>query len=198
MLDVDYIIKAQSGDKQAFKFIFTSYRQNVYRTAFLILRDYQQAEDVVQETFMQVYLKLNRLSNPMAFKKWLYRITMNSCMEVMRKRKKNSLEAPEEDLDAGMENMAVDFNLPESKLIEKEQQMKIMECISKLSIKHRTVLILYYYNDFDVKEISEIIGSTEGTVKSRLFYGRKLLKEVLKAEGFDTEDDTEGGVMYGK
>jgi RNA polymerase sigma-70 factor (ECF subfamily) len=198
LIDVDYITKAQSGDKQAFKVIFTSYRQKVYRTAFLILRDYQQAEDVVQETFMQVYLKLNKLSNPMAFKKWLYRITMNSCMEVMRKRKKNSLETPEDDLDAGTEKMAVDFNLPESKLIQKEQQMKIMECISKLSIKHRTVLILYYYNDFDVKEIAEIIGSTEGTVKSRLFYGRKLLREVLKAEGFDTEDDTEGGVMYGK
>lgn len=197
MIEADYITKAQRGDKQAFKFIFTNYRQKVYRTAFLVLKDYQYAEDVVQETFMQVYLKLNKLSNPMAFDKWLYRITMNLCIEVIRKHKKISLEASKEDLDSDRKNIVIDMNVPESKLIEKEQQKSILKCISGLPVKHRTVLVLYYYNDFDVKEIAEVLGSMEGTVKSRLFYGRRLLKEALKAEGLDMPENTDGGVTYG-
>lgn len=148
---------------------------------------------------MQIYLKLDKLSNPMAFDKWLYRITMNLCIEVIRKHKKISLEASKEDLDLDVDRntIVVDINVPESKLIEKEQQKSILKCISGLPVKHRTVLILYYYNDFDVKEIAEILGSMEGTVKSRLFYGRKLLKEALKAEGLDMLENTDGGVMYG-
>jgi RNA polymerase sigma-70 factor (ECF subfamily) len=163
------------NDDDAFASVFNTYHQKVYKMAWLMLRDHQRAEDVVQETFLQVYTKINKLSNNMAFEKWLYKITVNHCYEIIRKHKKADLLL----LDETIENFTTNSSIPHMELIQKEVRKKIITAIYALPLKHRTVLILFYFNDLSIKEIAAIISKSEGTVKSRLFYGKKLLKIVL-------------------
>jgi RNA polymerase sigma-70 factor, ECF subfamily len=197
LIDAAIVKKAQNNDKQAFRFIFSSYRQKVYRTAYLILKDYQSAEDVVQETFLQVYLKLSKLSDPQAFERWLYRIAVNLCFDLMRKRGKTEIVPIDENTDKEIGVSSYNFNGPEDAAIKKDIQEKILESINSLTPKHSTVLILFYYNDFSIKEIAEIISSSEGTVKSRLHHGRKLLEEILNKQQIGKENKCSGGILYG-
>lgn len=197
MNDVDLITKVKNNDKQAFKVLFNTYKTNVYRTAFLILKDYQYADDVVQDTFMQVYLKINKLTNPFAFEKWLYKIAINLCFEIIRKNGKYKRIALDEEVDKEIIEWNGNVPLPENIAIQKETQRIILECIYSLQVNHRTVLVLFYFNSFSVKEISDIMECSEGTVKSRLFYAKRLLKDTLISKHNDIISENLGGIFYG-
>lgn len=183
--------RAKAKDKQAFRAIFDSYKQRIYKTAFLILKDRQKAEDIVQDTFFQVFIKIEGLADVKAFDKWIYRITVNLCFEILRRYGKLQIEQIGENLKD--ENS----NEPEDVIIQKELQAKVMNCIQELPTKQRAVMILFYYNDFSVEEIADIINCSTGTVKSRLFYGRKQLKDMLIKNNIDFNNNVKGGSIYG-
>jgi RNA polymerase sigma-70 factor (ECF subfamily) len=192
LIDPNIIQLVKMNDDDAFASVFYTYQQKVYKMAWLMLRDHQRAEDVVQETFLQVYTKINKLSNNMAFEKWLYKITVNHCYEIIRKHKKADLLL----LDETIENFTTNSSVPHRELIQKEVRKKIITAIYDLPLKHRTVLILFYFNDLSIKEIAAIISKSEGTVKSRLFYGKKIIKNSL-GENFNMDvDDIMGGIVY--
>ena len=196
MEDGELIARVKNNDRQAFKVLFDTYRPKVYKTAFLILKDYEYADEVVQETFIQVFLKIHKLTNPIAFEKWLYKIAVNLCFEIIRKNKKSKIVSLNEENSKELDNSTTDIFLPDNIVIQKEIQDKIMKCIDSLQVKHRTVLILFYFNNFSVKEISDIVNCSEGTVKSRLFYGKKLLKEDLLTNHNDIVNESMGGMFY--
>ena len=196
MADADLIARVKNNDKQAFKVLFDTYRPNVYKTAFLILKDYHYADDVVQETFIQVFLKIHKLENMVAFEKWLYKIAVNLCLCIIRKNGKSKTTAFDEEMDKDIVRNNEGMFLPDDIAIQKETQDKIMECIYSLQVKHRTVLILFYFNNFSVKQIADIMGCSEGTVKSRLFYGKKLLKDDLIKNHSDIVNENAGGIFY--
>lgn len=196
MLDLELLAQLKNNNKHAFRIVFERYRPNVYRTALLILKDHHNADDVVQETFLQVFLKIHKLTNPMAFEKWLYRITVNLCFEVIRKKGKTEVLSVDEVIETLFSSKDDKLPMPDEVVIQREIQENIMKSIDSLSLKHRTVLILYYFNDFNLKEISEIIDCTEGTVKSRLFYAKKLLKDSLIKQYGESNYESFGGVVY--
>jgi RNA polymerase sigma-70 factor (ECF subfamily) len=196
MLDLDLLAQLKNNNKQAFRIFFDRYRPNVYRTAYLILKDQHYADDVVQETFLQVFLKINKLTNPMAFEKWLYKITVNLCFEAIRKKGKADILTIDDDIDILINTEDIKFLKPDEIAIQREIQENIMKSIDSLSVKHKTVVILFYFNDFNLKEISEIIDCTEGTVKSRLFYAKKLLKDALIEQYNEKDYEGAGGVVY--
>jgi RNA polymerase sigma-70 factor (ECF subfamily) len=196
MVDIELICQVQNNNKNAFKTLFGNYKKKVYGTAFLILKDYQLAEDVVQETFLQVYLKIYKLSDPLAFEGWLYKITVNLCFEAIKKSKKLKLSSLEEYSELQMRSTLIDYNTPEEAAIVKDLHQQILRCVYSLSPQYAAVLVLYYYDNFNIREISEIVSCSEGSVKVKLFRGRKSLEKLLTKEHKDILDTMAGGIFY--
>jgi RNA polymerase sigma-70 factor (ECF subfamily) len=193
LISITTLEEAREGDREAFIIIYNHYRQKVYNTAYFILKDYQYADDVVQETFLQVHLKLRKLSNLQAFECWLYKIVVNLSLRLLKKAKRIStitfndeIEVPELNETDNLDNL----------IVEQEMLSEMMNCIYALPDKHRIVITLFYFNNMSLRDISEVLECSEGTVKSRLFYGKKLLKSVFSKRYYKSDGDSEGGIVY--
>lgn len=144
------------------------YQNNIYAAAFSICKNAQDAEDVVQETFIQYHMSKNQFESQQHIRAWLIRVAINKAKNVnhifWRKNK-----VP---LEEYMETLA--FETPKSQ--------NLFETVMKLPEKYRTAIHLFYYEDYGVKEIAGILRISESNVKTRLSRGRKLLKESLQEE----------------
>lgn len=193
MVDLELIEAVQNQDMQAFRTLFSLYKQKVYGTAYLILKDYQLAEDIVQETFLQVFLKLSKLKDPLYFEKWLYKITVNLCLDSVRKIKRRPVSSLEEYMEIQTDFSLRSIDTPENEAIYRDLQKRILKCIYSLSEKYSSVLVLYYYNNFTLKEIAQITNSSETSVKTRLFRARKNLEKELNKEELEMINKPTGG-----
>lgn len=173
----ELVRRMQQGDHEAFDRIFDYYQNRLLRTAWLILGNHADSEDVVQETFVKCYYNCRSLKNPAMFPTWLFQILTRTAW---RCGKKKSRETPVEELfDCGQSDTAAS---PLEQVLQKELQEELYRSIRGLSQKQRTVVILYYYNQLSTKEISRIMGCFEGTVKSRLYAARRSLEQSLRKE----------------
>ncbi len=171
MPEKNFITAAQSGDSDAFAQLVQRHSSDAYRTAFMVLRDREDVEDVVQEAFLTCYRKINTFRMDSSFKTWLYRIVINLCYDRMRKRgrEREAFQKVSFNMKTGYGDMSA---------IEKRIDLKDM--ISTLNTEYRTTLTLYYGMDFSVKKVAEVLDIPVGTVKSRLNSARNLLKERLE------------------
>ena len=159
---MDLIRRSLAGDEGAFSELFHQYKNLVYKTAYLILDNPNDAEDVLQEVFVQVHKSLSTYQpSKGAFSTWLYRITINHCLNRRRKRRPFVLSFDEVS-PALLTNHT---SLLESQLAEEEATQ---QALGQLSEKLRTVLILRYYWELSYAEIVQILDIPVGTVKSRL------------------------------
>lgn len=195
MDDVELIEQVKNKNKQAFRSLFNNHRDKVARTAYLILKDQQHVEDIVQETFLQVYIKINKLSDPTLFEGWLYKITVNLCFQMLRKQKKIKASSLDEYIDSGIDLNISDCT-PEDIVIAKDAKVKMLQSIYSLPTDYTVVIILYYYNNFSVKEIADIIKESESNVKTRLFRARKMLEKSLVKDYVVVSDNSKGGTLY--
>lgn len=195
MVDIDLIEEVKRNNKQAFRTLFISHRDKVARTSYLILKDHQLTEDVVQETFLQVSLKINKLSDPTLFEGWLYKITVNQCFQVLRKQRKITSSSLEEYIDSTFE-VNIDSLTLEDMVIAKDTKERMLQSIYSLPTKYTVVIILYYYNNFSVREIADIIKESESNVKARLFRARKLLEKSLEPMDGVISHNSKGGMLY--
>lgn len=170
----ELIINVQNGDMQAFEQLFDLYKCKALRTVYSMTRDKDVSEDIVQEAFVACYTSIAGLKNPEYFKTWFYRILTRTTWRYMKKKREL---IPVKEV-FGRSEISND-KLPLDNLEEKEFSKLIYKEIQKLKPKLQTTLILYYYNEFSVKEIAEIMSCLEGTVKSRLYTGRRRLKANL-------------------
>lgn len=193
LISLTTLEEARDGDREAFIIIYNHYRQKIYNTAYFILKDYQYADDVVQETFLQVYLKIRKLSNLQAFECWLYKIVINLSLKLLKKARRISTITFNEEIEVSELN---ETDSLDDLIVEHEMLFEMMNCVYALSDKYRIVITLFYFNDMNLKDISEVLGCSEGTVKSRLFYGRKLLKGVFNKRYYKSDGDSEGGTVY--
>lgn len=172
------VIQLNEYNKDNFKQLYDKYKLKIYKTIYLITNDSSTAEDILQEVFIQVYLKINSLKNASAFEHWLYKITINCCMKNFKKNKRfGIIEDDSKFYNKSEDNITY---LPEENLMKKEVSKEIWKLISLLPKYHRIPIILYYYNELSIKEISTIMKCSEGTVKSRLYYCKNYLKNALK------------------
>lgn len=148
--------------------LFETYRDNLFAVAFNVCKNPQDAEDVVQDTFMQYYALQKEFDSEQHIRAWLIRVAVNKAKNKNRsfwRRNKMSLEDYMETLS---------FETPESE--------NLFETVMQLPDKYRTVIHLFYYEDYSVHEISEILKLSESNVKVRLSRGRSLLREMLQEE----------------
>ena len=166
------VLRYQKGDNRALAILVKRYQNDFCRYACWYTGDIEMARDVVQDCWGIIILKLFRLRNPDSFKSWAMRIITRKCQDQLKARMRRR-----------------DYNSQNHQLInttehEDEAQVaglnKIQAEIDKMSFNHRLVLRLFYTEDQSLKEISNILGISTGTVKSRLYHAREKLKTNLK------------------
>ncbi|HHU86872.1 MAG TPA: sigma-70 family RNA polymerase sigma factor [Peptococcaceae bacterium] len=165
------IAAAQSGDSDAFTQLVQRYSSDAYRTAYMVLHDREDVEDVVQEAFLTCYRKINTFRMDSSFKTWLYRIVVNLCYDRIRKRSRER---------AAFQRVSINMKTGYRDMSDIEKRIDLKEVIATLNPDYRITLTLYYGMDFSVQKVAEVLGIPVGTVKSRLNSARNLLKERLE------------------
>jgi RNA polymerase sigma-70 factor (ECF subfamily) len=177
----DLIARYQRGQTDAFAALFGRYKNYVYRIALLVTRSSSDAEEVVQETFLDVLRALPRyrIDGPARFETWLYRVTVNRGRMHLRQRR-----PPSADWDALGEQLAnPNSNAdPEAMALRGERKVLLWKAVDALPDHHRLVVILRYLHNLPYKEIAEVLDIREGTVKSRLYTAHQRLRERLAAD----------------
>lgn len=151
--------------------------------AYRMLNNRQEAEDVVQDTFMRVYNNLERYDDTMKFSTWIYRIATNLCIDRLRKRKPiYSLDAESSEYEGldGYSMIPSDNRTPESELLLSETQRIIHQAIDTLPPKYKTVMILRYIHELSLQEVGDILDMPVTTIKTRVHRGREFLRKKLE------------------
>ena len=181
----DLIGKAKQGDMHAFEELILKHEKIVYNLALRMMNHSEDAKDISQEVFLKEYRSLTNFDERSAFSTWLYRITHNTCIDEMRRRKGKqnySLEEELENEEGSMQRQIADEgDTPEESLLREEQKSELLQALENLSEEHKAAIILRDVKGFSYEEIAEILEVSLGTVKSRISRGRNQLKnEILK------------------
>lgn len=178
------VLLAQQGNREAMGKLFTEYYPQAYILAVKLTRDEELAMDIVQDAFADVIKHIGTLKQPEAFSAWLNKITYNQCTRYFKK-KKELLVTEEDDggtLFDGLEEERPE-NLPEPSAEKEDLKRIISQFLDSLPEPQRAAVIMYYFEEMSVKEISYLQNATESTVKARLFHGRNALRaEIEKYE----------------
>ncbi|TSA44906.1 sigma-70 family RNA polymerase sigma factor [bacterium] len=166
------------GQKDLFEILVKRHIDRVYNFAFRYVHDRGWAEDITQETFLKVWKNLRRFDPEKNFKTWLFRIARNTALDFLRKKKSVNFSELEEEDDKIFEPPD-SGPMPQEIFERKETEAKIAKILDELSLKYRLVLILYYQNQLNFREISEISGESVDTVKSRHRRAILLVRQKL-------------------
>jgi len=185
--DESLIRAAQNGDRRAFASLLRRYEDTVYRFAFKLCRDREKAEEVFQDTFINVYRKLGTFDNRSRFSTWLYTIVANNCLMRQRKRRLHQLEDPLEVLDhapASMEGHQAHYAgpspaTPADIVLDRELRARLDAAIRKLPEEYRAVFVLRDMEDRSTEETATILGISVEATKSRLRRARAFLRNEL-------------------
>jgi len=170
--------KAKAGEAEAFEILTSEHQKYIYNVILRIIFDKEEALDLTQETLLKAYLNIKKFKGNSSFRTWLYRIAINCAMDYLRKRnvERSNFREIEE-----FENEVKDFETPEEVVDKKLTAEIVMKEINKLPLDYKVVLILRDIEGLNYEEISKIMNLNLGTVKSRLWRARNLLKERIKS-----------------
>jgi len=183
---VDSLIRAaQRGDQDAFEQLVRAYDQSVLRLAMNLLRSPEDARDVYQEAFLRVYKNLDSFRFDCSFHTWLYRIVTNICLDQLRKRKVRKEESPVvETADGPLDRMdafeeeAAESD-PERSMWNRQLKNKIENALLDLTPRERMVFELRHYQGLRLRNIGEMLGTTEEAAKNCLFRATQKMRSVL-------------------
>ena len=176
------IIKnAQNGSESDFETLILSCQRKAYSIAYRYLNNQEDAMDALQESFIKAYRSLGTFKGNSSFQTWIYRIVVNTCYDMLRKRKSRiqavSLYKNEGD-DEYMIEVPDDDKGPEDIIIAQEENADIFKCLEKLPLDHKEITLLRDVEGFSYEEIVDILSITMGTVKSRISRARLRLREL--------------------
>lgn len=153
--------------EEEFIYLFNLFKNDIYRLAYSYTGNYGDADDVTQAVFIKLYKRIDKFDSEINVKKWLIKVTINECKTLfLSSWKKRIVPLTEKE-----ENISL-----------KENDNSILLGIMELPKKYRLVIFLYYYENFKIKEIANILKKNENTVKTNLARARVLLKDILKEE----------------
>ena len=167
-----------AGNEDAIEMLVREYEAGVFRLALSILGDPAEANEVMQETFLSALRALTSYQEKKTFKSWLYTIAVNHSRSHLRKRK--VIERLRSTLTAIFRVDVQKQDSPEEAAIQNEKEAAIWRSLNRLDDRHRIVIILRYFHELSVGEISEILSIPEGTIHSRLHTARATLRDSLK------------------
>ncbi len=177
--DQHYINQIIEGNTNAFSVLVNQYKDLVFTLAYKMMKNKEEAEEVSQDTFIKVFNSLTKFKGESKFSTWIYKITYNTCLDRLKKCKK--------------ENSVVyldDFNEKQIKVIEsiienideKERNLKIQECLKLLPSEEAFLLTLYYFDDQSIADIAKVIDCNSNNVKIKLYRSRKKMASILRKQ----------------
>ncbi len=169
------VVRLRTGDIDALGELYRRYKTKIFRTALAVTRDQGAAEDILQETFLRLFIHADRIYTNVPLEPWLYRVAVNlSHTWIQKRRCRIGL------LEDMLERLTAPLHLLPERMVEQaEVQETVQQAIANLPLAHRTVVVLFYLEHLSLKEIAGILEIPVGTVKSRLYYARESLKGLL-------------------
>jgi RNA polymerase sigma-70 factor (ECF subfamily) len=178
--DAALVARVADGDRQALRLLFVRHQPKVYRFALRLVANSATAEDVVNDVFFDLWRQAASFEGRAQLSTWLLAIARNKALSAMRGRVHEPLD------DAAAEAIPDPAGTAEEALDVSQRGALLRRCLTKLSSAHREIIDLVYYHEKSVDEVATIIGVPAATVKTRMFYARKRLAELLTAAGIDT------------
>ena len=173
------IARIAGGDRLAMQVLFARHHVRVYRFVLRLVRNDATAEDLISEVFLDIWRQAGKFEGRAAVSTWMLGIARFKALSVMRKRQDTELD---DETAERIEDQADD---PETALAKKDKGALLRQCLTALSAEHREIVDLVYYHEKSVEEVAGIVGIPEATVKTRMFYARKKLSELMKERGID-------------
>ncbi len=184
------IKRSIKGDVDAFEELIKDYKKVAYNIALRVLRNKEDAEDVSQEALVKVYKNIESFNMQSTFKVWLYRIVMNTCLDLKRKKKivTYSIDKPLENDESEITQEIPDNSSNPDVIIQNKLESKMLyECIGMLEDDFRTVIVLRDLQNLSYKDIASVLSCNEGTIKSRLNRARKKLRDIVTKQITENE-----------
>jgi len=185
--DHELVAAFKGGDTSAFEQLWRKYEQRIYNHCLRMVGDEEEGHDLTQEVSIKVFRKIKNYEHTYAFYTWLYRITVNCCIDYLRKKRRHAQEvsltpgSDEESQDQPREYSIPDESMiPDKTLLNLELSEAIDRALLQLSVKLREIFVLKEVGGFSYDEIADILSCSRGTVKSRLFRARERLQELLE------------------
>jgi len=178
---INLVISAQNGDIKSFGELYGIYNGKIYALARMILKNQNDAEDILQETFINALRKLNTLDNPATFSVWIQVIARNLCTDQLKRKNIFILLDAENEIE-NFDDEESDELLPAIYSEKADLKERLGRIINGLSDVQRQAIVFYYFNEMSVPEIASVMECSEGTVKSRLFLARKTIRAEIKEE----------------
>tara|TARA_B100000963_G_scaffold222339_1_gene193860 strand:+ start:1544 stop:2179 length:636 start_codon:yes stop_codon:yes gene_type:complete len=178
------VSRAIDGDFDAFDQIMLLYRERLYGVIYNMTFNREDAADLTQESFVKAFRSLSKFKRKSSFFTWLYRIGVNLTLTHLKRKKARKFFSFDQLIDQNKsKNHSVEFSSSETSSVKttllNELHEKLNEALSKLSDKHRTIVVLFEIDGLSHKEIASIMKCTEGTVRSRLHYAKVQLQSLL-------------------
>jgi RNA polymerase sigma-70 factor (ECF subfamily) len=181
--DAELIRRVLAGEGAAYRPLVERYQNRVHAMVYGVVRNPEDARDIVQNTFVKAYRNLSGFRIESSFYTWVYRIAMNLAIDHVRKNKRRKTTGFDEAVGARDDDGAIlevhHEDSPQRALQRKELQQRILAALDTLSEEHREIILLREVEGLSYKEIADAMGVPEGTVMSRLFYARKKLQGIL-------------------
>jgi RNA polymerase sigma-70 factor (ECF subfamily) len=193
--DAELITLVRQGDKNAYRPLVIRYQNRVHAMVLGMVRDPEDARDIVQNAFIKAYQNLDAFRIESSFYTWIYRIAMNLAIDWCRKRGRRKTTSFDEAIANRDEDGEIlethQVESPHKALSRKQLQAKIFAAMEELTEEQREVVLLREVEGLSYKEIAESMGIPEGTVMSRLFYARKKLQSLLAGTAAEREGERE-------
>jgi RNA polymerase sigma-70 factor (ECF subfamily) len=184
MRDADLVARVRAGDRGAYRLLVEEYGRRVFRLAYRITGHEQDAEDVVQETFMRAYRRLDLYDSRSGFGSWLFRIATNSALDLLRVRKRRG-GGPE---PAGLDDPGVPESatacepMQDRQVFGGEVQGRVARAMRRLSDRERAAFVLRHFQERPIKEVARTLGQTDNATKQALFRAVRKLRRELEPE----------------
>lgn len=163
----ELILMAQAGDEEAFANMILYIKDDLYKIAKTRIANETDIEDAIQETMIETYKSIKKLNDPNKFKKWVIKILINKCNQIYRRKYKTDISIDEYNVET------LKFN----NIIDVENKLNFYDIIKILNYEERLIIILYYMEDYSVKEIKSILKMNENTINTHLYRARQKLKK---------------------
>lgn len=177
--DQDYINKIVDGDTSAFAMLVNRYKDLVYTLAYKMLKNREEAEEIAQDTFVKIYKSVGKFKGDSKFSTWVYKVTYNTCLDHLKKKKRGINITYIEDFDLQQLNTIDKIS---NAIDEKEKNQKIHDCLNLLPSEEAFLLTLFYFEQQSTDEIAKVMDTNANNIKIKLYRTRKKMALLLRQQ----------------